>query len=377
MQSNAKAERPVYQSREAHQAHEASNYHRISLPSHHPMSGRDGVNAWMIRAGRGGRYIEDFQESNRVAIGWNELEDLTQYATDDALRDAYIGRYGDDKPGRVANALAMLRKFRDDIAKGDYVVSYSTEMRHYLIGRIAGPYQYVTDDHAVGDFSQTREVEWLGAVSRDLLSQAAKNTLGSTLTVFAVPEKVMQELVAIVETGKPAQVPAIDGMAEEANEAELLRDEVITKGHELIKDKIQSLSPDDMEELVAALLRALGYRAKVSPKGPDRGVDVIASPDGLGLTQPRIKAEVKHRGGSIGSNPIRSFLGAMRDGDNGLFISTGGFSREARYEAERATLPVTLIDIDDLADLIVSNYSTFDAEGQALLPLTKLYWPAD
>jgi predicted Mrr-cat superfamily restriction endonuclease len=56
-----------------------------------------------------------------------------------------------------------------------------------------------------------------------------------------------------------------------------------------------------MEELVARILRAMGYKAKVSLKGPDRGVDVIASPDGLGLTQPRIKEEVKHRGGSMGA----------------------------------------------------------------------------
>lgn len=64
-----------------------------------------------------------------------------------------------------------------------------------------------------------------------------------------------------------------------------------------------------MEQLVAAILRAMGYKARVTPKGPDRGVDVIASPDGLGLEEPRIKAEVKHRPKTpIGSQLIRSFL---------------------------------------------------------------------
>jgi restriction system protein len=52
-------------------------------------------------------------------------------------------------------------------------------------------------------------------------------------------------------------------------------------------------------------------------------------------------------------------------------------SREARYEAERATIPVTLIDIDLLADLVVANYERFDIEGQRLLPLVKVYWPAE
>ena len=131
-----------------------------------------------------------------------------------------------------------------------------------------------------------------------------------------------------------------------------------------------------MEELVATVLRAMGFKAKVSPKGADRNVDVFASPDGLGLTSPRIKAEVKHRNGSMGSKEIRSFIGALRDGDRGLYISTGGFTKVARYEAERANVPVQLINIDDLAHLVVDNYESFDIEGKTLIPLVKIYWPA-
>lgn len=67
----------------------------------------------------------------------------------------------------------------------------------------------------------------------------------------------------------------------------------------------------------------------------------------------------------------------LRAGDNEFVVSTEGFSKEARYEAERATFPVTLIDTDDLADLIVAHYDNFDLEGRALLPLIRVYWPAD
>src|SRR5690606_9158878 len=104
------------------------------------------------------------------------------------------------------------------------------------------------------------------------------------------------------------------------------RDQAVSQAHELIKDKILALQPEEMEELAAAILRAMGYKTKVSPRGPDRGVDVIASPDGLGLTQPRIKVEVKHRSGPMGSQAIRSFVGVLRSGDTGLYVSTGGFS---------------------------------------------------
>ncbi|WP_419534349.1 restriction endonuclease [Endozoicomonas sp.] len=331
---------------------------------------------WMIRAGEGGRFADEFKEHNAVAIGWNELGDLRTYQTTEAIRDAYINLWGNAKPARTSNAVAMIRKFRDSIKKGQMVITYNPELRVYHVGEDVGSYQFQTSDsNIVGEYVHTRPVKWLGDVSRDTLSQASRNSLGSTLTLFSLPEPVITELNARLHGEVPDSTSEPSDSEDEAFVQ--LKDQTIEQSHELIKDKIQALLPDEMEQLVAALLRGMGYRTRVSPKGPDRGVDVFASPDGLGLTQPRIKAEVKHRSGSMGSQAIRSFLGALRDGDSGLFISTGGFSKEARYEAERATVPLTLIDIDDLANLIVTHYEQFDVEGRTLLPLVKIYWPAD
>lgn len=327
-------------------------------------------NSWMIRAGRGGVYIEDF-EKGYAAIGWSQLGDLTQYATGDSLRQKYIEVYGNDKPSATANAVAMILKFRDQITAGDHIVSYNPEAREYLLGIDQGEYLYQPD--TVGDYANLRKVEWLGKVSRDQLPQKAKNSLGSTLTLFSISQDIIDVFTAVLE-GKAPSLLVNDTDAVET-EVEQLKDETVAQSHELIKDKVVALLPDEMEELVASILRAMGYKAKVSPKGPDRGVDVIASPDGLGLTQPRIKAEVKHRNGSMGAPAIRSFIGALREGDSGLFISTGGFTREARYEAERSSIPLTLVDLDDLADLIVSHYESFDLEGRALVPLVRIYWP--
>ncbi|WNZ55666.1 restriction endonuclease [Microbulbifer sp. MKSA007] len=328
------------------------------------------TNAWMIRAGRGGIYSEDF-EKGFAAVGWSQLGDLSQYSSTERLRDEYIKIYGNDKPSATANALAMILKFRDQIAAGDYIVSYNPETRNYLLGVDKGEYLYQPD--IIGDYANLRKVEWLGKVSRDQLPQKAKNSLGSTLTLFSLSQETIDAFLTIFEGRTLA--PQEDEAAE--TDSAQLKDETVAQSHELIKDKIAALLPEEMEELVAAILRAMGFKAKVSPKGPDRGVDVIASPDGLGLTQPRIKAEVKHRDGSMGAPAIRGFIGALREGDSGLFVSTGGFTREARYEADRSTFPLTLVDLDDLADLIVSHYESFDLEGRALMPLVRIYWPVD
>jgi predicted Mrr-cat superfamily restriction endonuclease len=53
----------------------------------------------------------------------------------------------------------------------------------------------------------------------------------------------------------------------------------------------------------------------------------------------------------------------------------GGFTKEAKYEAERMDVPLTLIDLDELVDLVIQDYDNFDAETKVLIPLTKIYWP--
>ncbi|MGV8950760.1 MAG: restriction endonuclease, partial [Cypionkella sp.] len=79
--------------------------------------------------------------------------------------------------------------------------------------------------------------------------------------------------------------------------------------------------------------------------------------------------------GAMGSQEIRSFLGGRHKDDKGLYVSTGGFSKDARYEAERASIPLSLMDIDELVAALIENYEQLDNETRQLLPLRRLYWP--
>ncbi|MCP5349304.1 MAG: hypothetical protein R3F41_08020 [Gammaproteobacteria bacterium] len=51
------------------------------------------------------------------------------------------------------------------------------------------------------------------------------------------------------------------------------------------------------------------------------------------------------------------------------------FRRDCLPDA--APIPVSLVDIDKFAELLVDYYETFDIEGKALIPLARTYWPAD
>ena len=115
---------------------------------------------------------------------------------------------------------------------------------------------------------------------------------------------------------------------------------------ERIKDRVRDFSWENMELLVAGMLRAMGYKTHMTQKGADGGRDIIASPDGFGLEQPRIVAEVKHRQKQMDAEKVRAFVGTLRNSDSGLYVSTGGFTKDARLEAQRATRPVHLLDLD-------------------------------
>lgn len=96
----------------------------------------------------------------------------------------------------------------------------------------------------------------------------------------------------------------------------------------------------------------------------------------MGLESPRIVVEVKHRKGVMGAPALRSFIGGLRSTDSGLYISTGGFTKEAMYEADRAVMPVKLLDLDQFVRLLVDNYDSADMEMRTILPLVRIYWPA-
>ena len=121
-----------------------------------------------------------------------------------------------------------------------------------------------------------------------------------------------------------------------------------------------------MQRLVAGLLRAMGNKSRITAAGPDRGKDIVASLHGFGFESPRIVVEVKHRPkSSMGSQETRSFVGGRHADDKGLYVSTGGFTQDARYEAERAKVPATLMGLDELVEALINYYEQMDGRRNA------------
>lgn len=321
---------------------------------------------WMVRAGESARIIDEFIEKKIVAIGWKEVGDLTDAKEVIVIKERLRHAYPDFKEETIANAAGQLFRFRNEFKIGDSVISYDSNQRKYQIGKITSDYEYRSDV----EFPHLRKVKWEKQVNRDVLSTTSKYSLGSVMTVFKVKETTVEELV------NEGRNLTASNAGYEKDELIELRKDTEERAKEFIKDKLVKLSWQDMQELIAGILRAMGYKTLVSSPGSDRGKDIVASPDGLGLIDPNIVVQVKHRSkGSMGAPEIRSFIALLKRNDRGIYVSTGGFTKEAKYEAERAGVSVTLIDIERLVLLIIQNYDMFDIDTRALIPLKKIYWP--
>jgi restriction system protein len=145
-----------------------------------------------------------------------------------------------------------------------------------------------------------------------------------------------------------------------------------------IESFVQRMNPYDLQKLVAALLRAMGYHVSwIAPPGPDKGIDILAHNDPLGTSTPRIKVQVKRRADKIRVDDLRSFMSLVGEHDVGIFISTGGFTPDAESEARtKETRKLTLLDLEKLVVLWIKNYAKIEESDKRLLPLKPVYYLA-
>jgi len=329
---------------------------------------------WMVRSASGGRLADEFVEKGFVALGAAPVGDLVQFRDKQALLEALEKQRPEHKPGKRQAAASQLIRFRDGIERGDKVITYDSSRRVYHVGEISSNYQ--NQPGMIADFQHYRAVAWEGEVERDVLSARARNSLGSTLTLFRIPDDVANEILRAL-AGHVAPEPESEELEDsESEDEDALLQGYRVRAREIIKDRINRLEWREMEELVAGVLRSMGYKTRISGEGSDLGIDILASPDGFGFESPRIIVEVKHRSGTaIGSKDIRNLVGGRHASDKGLFVSTGGFTKDARYEADRANIPLMLWDLNDLVQALVENYENADQETRTLIPLTRLFWP--
>ena len=193
-------------------------------------------NVWMIRAGEGGYRIADFAKGY-VAIGWNEMGDLSPFKNQEPVVGyRYREAYPQAKPGRAAGGAAVVHKFCNVLQKGDAVVTYDGNTRNYLVGEIKSDYYYKPG--LIEDMPNLRDVDWKHRVSRDALEPATRNSLGRTLILFAISPEAWEDIQTAIRGEKKA-LPETEAI--EKTDFEQIKRNRAEEAHESLKDKLLEL----------------------------------------------------------------------------------------------------------------------------------------
>jgi len=311
---------------------------------------------------------EELVEQGFVSIGWDELGDLHRLKGGrDGIKAELARHHPDDSSGRINTQAGVIYRFAHSIKPGDLVVAPYKPDSTINIGRITGEY-YFQPDAAV--HCHRRSVQWLRTgLSRNEFSQSALYELGSAITLFRV-RRHEQEILDVLG-GKPIISPtqyATTGASEEATPEMPTAARIEQATMDFVLEAIsKKITPAEFEELTADVLRALGYRARVTPYSQDGGVDVIAHKDPLGIEPPQIMVQCKQRIGSVTAPDVQQLVGAGW-GSLLLYVTTGSFTKDA-LAIERQNASLRLLSGSDFVGLVIAHYVKLPEKWQKLIPL--------
>jgi len=322
---------------------------------------------WGIHAGKTGDADTLFLKHNFIALGWPEMGDLSRIKADrEEFKKKVEAVYPDSKPKTIITYTGELYRYVHEMKKGDYVVFPSKRDRQVHIGVIDGDYVY--DPSREPNYPQLRAVKWLKTVPRTHFSQGALYEIGSAMSLFQV-KNYADEFLAVLqgkfEAPPPDQDVTVNVVAEDIEE--------ITRDF-ILKRLSQELKGHPLAEFIAQILTTMGYRTRLSPEGPDGGVDIIAHKDELGFEPPIIKVQVKSTDGSIGDPTVSALYGKVLAGEFGLLVTLGTFTNPAMNFAKNKS-NLRLIDGNELVNLILQHYEQLDSRYKALIPLKRVYVP--
>ena len=330
---------------------------------------------WLMRAGKTGEREFLALEHKVAMIGWEDLPDLTPYATRGGLEALLRSAYPNQKPKTLNNWHGQIWAMRDGIKPGDLVVMPLKSRPTIAIGAVSGDYQFRTD-LAEGPF-HARPVDWQAEVPRRAFDIDILLSFGAFMTVCRVERNDAEQRVRalLAESGGkawplgparhvPPARPALPAPDIEERSADMIRDRIAQKfkGHALAA-------------LVAALLEAQDYRTTVSPPGADGGIDILAGSGPLSFGGPKLVVQVKSQDTRLDVQTFRELAGVMARyrADYGLLVGWGGFNQPVRAEAAADYFRIRLWDASDIVAGVKEHYGRLPQQIRAEIPLKQVW----
>ena len=334
----------------------------------------------MTRAGRNGEDEDYAIENNRAIIGFHAVPCLEEIHDRESILQMVEKSYPDRKPRAQGNFASQLTAFALDMQSGDLVVLPRKSTSQIAIGQVSGPYQFVEVN---SQNRHTRPIRWIRTdIPRIAFHQDLLYSFGAFLTVCRISRNNAVERVRSIASGGsdpgPGLVTTRETVHENLDDIDQIDQvpDLTQMAHDQILSHIQSqFAGHSLARLVDAVLQAEGWVTKISPPGPDGGVDILAGRGSLGLETPRLCVQVKSQSNPADVNVYRALQGSMQTfhADQGLLVCWGGFNRAVEQESKQGYFTVRLWDSSDLVDSIYHNFRNLPAEVQAELPLKQVW----
>ena len=144
---------------------------------------------WKVTPGKTAQYWNEFLSAGVIAIGWNELPDLSNVENKEELKKLFRETYPNRSDDEVNHQTAEIWNFVKEIKEDDIIVANKGITKIVGIGKVIGNYYHEPDFV----YHHTIPVDWYDTKEKDIPPQAWQRT------VMKLEEDKIKELGIITE----------------------------------------------------------------------------------------------------------------------------------------------------------------------------------
>jgi restriction system protein len=150
-------------------------------------------NSWMIRAGRKGKFVNNFLLFGVVGIECPQVGIITKDVTKREIFIRYMVQNPLNTKIQARNTITQIDRFVHSIEINDYVLTYEPNQRLYYIGQIKSDVRW--DPKIIRELPCVRNAKWTKKISRDNINSKYLGSLGALLTVFMVKPLTIENIL--------------------------------------------------------------------------------------------------------------------------------------------------------------------------------------
>ncbi len=164
----------------------------------------------------------------------------------------------------------------------------------------------------------------------------------------------------------------------QSNEISQRVEAINQKTRKELKALLHKMPPDRFEDLIGELLIALGFEestVEITNYSNDGGIDVRGILNAGGITEIVAAVQVKRWKKNVQARTVRTVRGSITTQEQGIIITTSGFSKGARVEANAlGKVPISLVGGEQLLDLLFEHAIGVDKEEHTVYALDEEWW---